>query len=569
GETDTGETQTRVVLELEPAEAVSNAVLLARQDAIAQAITRLQQIKDINAFCQAAVEEIQALTGYDRVMMYQFDEAEAGAVIAEVKQPEQVSYLGLHYPATDIPAIVRAFYRAGMIRLVPNLNALPAKIVTALSQREAGETGHTEVIHPIDLSQAILRSVDLCCVESHNNMGAAGFLVLSLVKEDRLWGLISCHHQSVKPLPYSLRSGCEILSRFISSQLASKVNEDEIEYLTQLKALQSNFIASISNAEDFKQALIHPQPRLLELVNAEGAAVCLDQDLTLIGKTPSKEAVQALIDWATQDIESDLFQTDCLSSLYPEAIAYKSVASGVIILKISVLRRYFILWFRPEVLQTVSWAGDPKESLKITEDGRVMLCPRFSFVQWKETVEATAQPWKTAEIESAADLKASIVGIVLNKADELAQINSDLARSNRELDSFAYAASHDLKEPLRGITNFSNILLRRHSESLDPKGIERLETLVRLAQRMDALIDALLRFSRLGQTELNYQPIDLNVLVERVIDDLQAGREGQTNTPQIEVVRSLPTISCDPILLREVFTNLIGNALKYTDNAEP
>lgn len=541
----------------EPANTDETANTIERsQNHLSQTISTLRAIRDINKFLAAAAVEIRRMTAYDRVMVYQFDDKAAGEVIAEAKNPNQDAYLGLHYPATDIPALVRSFYLAGMTRFIPDLSAEPV-----------GIDGPSAPL--LNLSAVALRGVDPCCVEYHLNMNVAAFLVISIVKDGQLWGLISCHHNTPKYLPYQTRVSCEILSQFIAAELSNKVNEEEIAYLNQLKAIQADFITSIAAAEDFKEALIHPEPRLLDLVTATGAAVCLDQDITLIGKTPELEAVRTLIDWSLQETEDDIFYTDRLPTQHSASAAYATVASGVLILTISKLRRYLIVWFRPEILQTVSWAGDPSDSIQITEDNTVLLCPRSSFGLWKETVRGTSLPWKPAEIESAAQLKSTIVGIVLNKADELAQINLDLSRSNRELDSFAYAASHDLKEPLRGITNFANILLRRHSEALDEKGVMRIETLVRLAQRMDTLIDALLRFSRLGQADLSRQPTDMNALVHTVIDDLMIGRDALATASVVKVVRPLPTVVCDPTLMREVFTNLIGNALKYSDRSEP
>ncbi|MEO0455059.1 MAG: ATP-binding protein [Cyanobacteria bacterium P01_A01_bin.114] len=554
----------QIVLELEPADERTGAELLSIQNTVAQGATRLRKIKDMTAFLQGAVEALQTLSGYERVMIYQFDAKQAGSVVAEVKPADEPSYLGLHYPATDIPALVRQLYQTGIQRFIPDLSAPQVGLIAA---------EHPLTKTPLDLSQSILRGVDACCIEYHQNMNVAAFWVVALVKDNQLWGLMTGHHQTAKPLAYPVRSACELLGQLVAAELGSKVNEDEVRYLTKLKAIQSDFVASIAAAEDFKQALIHPEPRLLDLVNAKGAAVCLDQDVTLVGKTPSLEQVQSLIDWALTTVHDGLFHTDCLSKQYPAALAFKTVASGVVILKISPLRRYLIFWFRPEVLQTVNWAGDPQSSVSKTDSGRVVFSPRTSFEQWQETVVATALPWQAAELENAEDLKSAIVGIVLNKADELAQINLDLERSNRELDSFAYAASHDLKEPLRGITNFANILIRRHGSDLDETGINRLKTLVRLAQRMDALIDALLRFSRLGQTELNQQPTDLELLLQAVIEVLTVSHldgTGETDgTPQIKIPRRLPTVTCDSMLISEVFSNLISNALKYTDKPCP
>lgn len=547
------------ILELEPSSSQTAVELTLLQNRVQQATDRLRAIDDIHDFLQAAVVEIQALTKYDRVMVYQFDNTHAGSVVAEVKPPETVSYLGLHYPATDIPTTVRQLYQQNIVRSIPDLTAPLAELVAM----EAAALDS-----PLDLSQAVLRGVDPCCLEFHQNMGVTGLLVIALVRNNQLWGLISCHHPTAQFLPYTIRSACEVLGQLVAAELASKVNRDELNYLQRLQAIQTDFVNSIAQANDFQQALIHPEPRLLDVVNAQGAAICLDHDITLIGNTPALEDVQNLIIWAMETCSDSLFYSHCLVEHYPHGDDIQDTASGLIVLKISQLRRYLILWFRPEVLQTVHWAGNPQESFHTTESGDVLLCPRTSFEAWKETVQATALPWQRAELDNAIALKNAIVGIVLNKADELAQINQQLERSNRELESFAYAASHDLKEPLRGITNFSNLLLRRYGDTLDATGVKRLTTLVNLAERMDQLIDALLKFSRLGQTELTYQPTDLNVLLSKVIEVLQTGRD-EKNILDIKIPRALPTVRADPTLLTEVFSNLLSNALKYTDRDVP
>ena len=556
-----------IILELEPAHKLSVAELTSIQDSVTQAIAHIRSIRDITNFLQAAVEELQALTGYDRVMIYQFDAQQAGSVVAETQTTDGISYLGLHYPSTDIPKQIRKFYQQGMVRLVPNLSTSSVPLIDQ-GDLDLDSTENPLSAEPTDLSRSILRAVDSCCVDYHRSMDVSAFLVIALVNHDSLWGLIACHHSSPKPLPYPIRSACETLGQMIAAEVTTKIHEDSLTYLNSLKTLQSDFVQSISEAKDFKQALIHPQPRLLDLVNAKGAAVCLDQDLTLVGDTPNQDAVDELIKWSlTGDTHNSLFHTDCLSTHYPAANQFKDQGSGVLILTISKLRRYLIIWFRPEVIQTVTWAGDPATAIQTIHDvdGGVTLGPRASFEQWKETVEATSLPWKEAELENALDLKNAIVGIVLNKADELAQINLELARSNRELDSFAYAASHDLKEPLRGITNFSNIIVRRYATQLDETGVRRLKTLVQLAQRMDMLIDALLEFSRLGQTELNQQPTDLDPLLQKVIDDMTKGWSEKHLSPDINIPQPLPTVCCDPVLISNVFRNLISNAVKYTD----
>lgn len=549
-------TEEAVILELEPTDSKSELSFLSFYALASEAIAKMQSTSNLIEFLHLAAQEVQKITGFDRVMIYQFDSQGAGSVIAEVKREDLSPYLGLRYPATDIPSPARELYTRSFLRFIPDVTTQPVKLVPA-----ENPTTHQH----LDLSYSVLRSFDSCCAEYHQNMGVAALMVLSLIQEQQLWGLISCHHQTPKYIPYEVQKMCELLGQIISSELAHKISHSEWDYKVKLKSLQSEFLESISQADNFIDALIKPEIRLLDLVSASGAAVCLDNEITLVGITPDIAQVHALIEWA--DNQSDnLFATDSLPKLYPEATAFKNTASGLLLLRISKVRRYCILWFRPEVIQTVHWAGNPNAAM-IEVDGNITLSPRKSFEQWQQTVRLTSLPWIPCELDSAIALKNAIVGIVLSKADELAKINQELERSNRELASFAYAASHDLKEPLRGIYNFSTVLLEDYVQVLDDYGIECLQTVLNLSVRMETLINALLRLSQLGQAQLRKQPTDLNELLDQVIDVFRASRQ-DCELVDIRIPRPLPTIQCDKVLVNEVFSNLIGNAFKYNDKPD-
>ncbi|MEH1917554.1 ATP-binding protein [Nostoc sp.] len=551
-------TEEAVILELEPTDSESEVSFLSFHALAGEAIAKMQSTSNLVEFLHSVAEEVQKIIGFDRVMVYQFDESEAGSVVAEVKREDLSPYLGLHYPATDIPAQARELYTRCFLRFIPDLTAESIKLVPT-----ENPTTHQH----FDLSYCLLRSFDRCCTEYHQNMGVKALLVISLIQEQKLWGLISCHHQTPKYISYEVLKMCEFLGQIASSELAHKISYSEWDYKVKLKSLQSEFLESISQADNFIDALIKPEIRLLDLVSASGAAVCLDNEINLVGATPNIHEVQALIEWADTQVSDNLFSTDSLPKLYQEALIFKDTASGLLLLRISKVRRYYILWFRPEVIQTVHWAGNPQESIQAQADGSYTLSPRKSFEQWQETVRLTSLPWKPCELDSAIALRNAIVGIVLSKADELAKINLELERSNQELASFAYAASHDLKEPLRGIYNFSTVLLEDYSQVLDDEGIECLQTVVSLSVRMETLINALLRLSQLGQAQLRLQATDLNELLNQVIDVFRASRQ-DSGLVDIRIPRPLPTVLCDRVLVNEVFSNLLGNAFKYNDKAE-
>ncbi|QLE57940.1 ATP-binding protein [Nostoc sp. TCL26-01] len=551
-------TEDGVILELEPTDSLSELSFFNFHSLVSTAIAKMQSTSNLSEFLHLLAQEVQNITGFDRVMIYQFDSQGAGAVVAEVKREDLSSYLGLHYPATDIPQVARDLYTRCLIRSIPDLNAQPVKLLPE----------NNPVTHqPLDLSWCVLRSFDPCCVEYHQNMGVSALLVISLIQEQKLWGLIACHHQTPKQIPYEVQQMCEFLGQIVSLELAHKISHSEWDYKVKLKSLQSEFLASISQADNFIDALIKPEIRLLDLVSASGAAICLDDEITLVGTTPNIEQVQAIIAWADTQVRDNLFATDSLPKLYPEGLIFKDTASGLLLLRISQVKRYYILWFRPEVMQTVNWAGNPQESLRVAADGSVTLCPRHSFALWQETVKLTSLPWKQCELDSAIALHQAIVGIVLSKADELTKINQELERSNQELASFAYAASHDLKEPLRGIYNFSSVLLEDYAQILDNEGVEYLQTVVSLSVRMETLINALLRLSQLGQAQLRRKTTDINELVNQVIDVLRASRQ-DSQLIDIRIPQPLPTIECDSVLVNEVFSNLMSNALKYNDKTE-
>lgn len=546
--------QTTIILELEPTLSKTEMSFLNFRSLIGDLIPQIQQTSKLSDFLRLVVNQVKNLTGFDRVMIFRFDTSGAGSVIAEAKQEELEPYLGLHYPETDIPSPARKLYTRGLLRYIPNLNAHKSSLIPRNNPHTA---------QPLDLSDAILRSCDDCCVQYHQNMGVAGLLVISLIHDQKLWGLISCHHSTPKYLTSEVRTACGFLGQIVSLELGNQIIAEELDYKNNLKLMQSQFITSISSTDNIIDALIQPKPCLLDLVNAGGCAICLDNEITLVGATPNLEEVRKLIEWSQNTINDDLYAIDSLPKTYPEAEAFKDLASGLLVLRISRIRRFYILWFRPEVIQTVNWAGAPNPLYQVADDGSFKLSPRKSFEVWKGIVRLTSRPWLECELDSAIDLRNALVGIVLNKTDELAKINLELQRSNQELDSFAYAASHDLKEPLRGIHNYTNILIEDYAHLLDAEGLEYLYTLVSLTQRMDMLIDVLLRLSQLGQTELKKQFVDLNDLLSMVINMFRASRQGENF--DIRIPRLLPVIECDPILVNELFSNLISNAFKYNE----
>jgi light-regulated signal transduction histidine kinase (bacteriophytochrome) len=545
-----------VLLELEPKVATPTPDFFDFYHQVKGPIARLQKASTVQAMCQAAVKEIRRLTGFERVMVYQFDGDGTGVVIAEDTNLE-TPYLNLHYPASDIPQQARHLYTLNWLRLIPDAQYQPVGLVP----EQNPVTGQ-----PLDLSLSVLRSVSPIHLEYLENMGVTASMSISLLQNQKLWGLIACHHTSPKYIPYSVRTICEFIGQVMSAELVNKATHADIDHKQQLKGLQTQFVEALSQADNFFEGMVGLKPQLLDLVEATGAAICHGDEVVEVGVTPSQADIRALLDWLKPHLQQGLFATRSLTQHYPPAQAFQTVASGVLAMEISRLHHSYVLWFRPEVIQMVNWGGNPHKPVEVTADGDVRMSPRKSFDLWQEAVSGCALPWQSYELEAVAELRNLIVGIVLRQAEAVSSMNFELRRSNEDLDSFAYIASHDLKEPLRGIHNYANFLMEDYADILNDEGVAKLETLVRLTQRMEDLISSLLHFSRLGRAELNRQPVNLNEVVEQAIATLTMAH------PELgvdfRIPQPLPRVECDRSQVSELFVNLISNAIKYNDKAE-
>jgi two-component system, chemotaxis family, sensor kinase Cph1 len=325
-------------------------------------------------------------------------------------------------------------------------------------------------------------------------------------------------------------------------------------------------VHTITNCKTLGDGLNQNPRDLMDLVGASGVVFCENSKIAAFGDTPPESATADLVAWVDRHIGEDaIYSTNTLGSDYPQFSPYKDIASGLLALRISRAQQTYLLWFRPEVIQTIDWGGEPIKPMGVDADGSQRITPRKSFELWKETVQLKSLPWKNYEIDAVLELRSQIIGIVLQKADELALLNAELERSNIELDAFAYVASHDLKEPLRGIHNYSTFLIEDYGDRLGDDGTHKLATLMRLTQRMEDLIDSLLHYSRCGRAELLFQPVDLGEVVEGAIDVIKISRPVPAD---FRIPRLLPIVQCDRTQITELFTNLISNAIEYNDRTQ-
>lgn len=407
---------TNWLLELEVALAVSERIAAHRP--IPHQLYRMPGSEsEWRIYCQYLADSLRATTDFERVMIYRFLDDESGEVITESLEPGLSPYLGLRYPASDIPRIARELYLANAHRQIPDRHAEPVAI---LSQASADQP-------PLDLTLSDLRAVSPVHLEYLKNMGVTASLSFSLVVTERLWGLIACHHREPRHLPLPLRQRCEAMCQAFRLAIAGfqgtrrllEMSESEEDIARLHEALRQ---ADAAESENILEQTDQLGDILLKLVNASGAALVDGEALIRFGQAPEPDAIRAQVDWLIAACSDTVFTTDHLPDLFPPAREDLERASGLLAVRVrhySETGERIFLWWRPEQPQTVTWAGDPRKSAlgdHLSDQQQPMLSPRASFEQWVETTTGCSAPWTNADLLRARKFR----GLLLR------DINADL-----------------------------------------------------------------------------------------------------------------------------------------------
>lgn len=513
-------------------------------------IDRIQPASDVREVGQIVAQQVRAMTGFNRTLIYRFDPDWNGTVIAEDGDGTLPSYLDLRFPAADIPAQARALYQQNRLRLIPDADYAPVPIEPPVSPVD-GEK--------LNLASVSLRSVSPVHLRYMRNMATQASMSISLVTDGRLWGLISCHHQTPRHISPRIRSACDFLGQLVAQQISARERMAEIGQRIALKRVESELLVKVARTESFQTGLTANPLLWLSLTDATGAAVVMAGEVRVTGITPSDEHILELAAWLQTGPNRQVFATNSLAAQWPPAERFAATASGVLAVSISQLHPSYIMWFRQEIVHTVTWAGDPRKPADPTS-----LSPRSSFEQWKELVRCKAQPWRPSEVETANDFRTSIIDFVLRRAEERAEMTEKLQLSNKELEAFSYSVSHDLRAPFRHIVGYAE-LLRDRETRLDETSRRYLDTIRDAALSAGRLVDDLLAFSQLNRTSLIMGRVDMNKLAAEARASVMLGIRDRRIDWHIA---SLPEGWGDATMLRQVLLNLLSNAVKYTSQRE-
>jgi light-regulated signal transduction histidine kinase (bacteriophytochrome) len=397
-----------LVLEFEPISDDSQGDSLGLVQSMVRSVQRADSVEE---FCAELAEVVRDASKFDRVMVYRFDPDGSGAVDAEARDPALSPFRGLHYPASDIPKQARELYLRNWIRLIPDTRYQPAPILPPIDPRLG---------RPLDLSQSVLRSVSPIHLEYLGNMGVVATMTLSLVLDGKLWGLIACHSTKPHFVSHRLRVALELFSQMASFLLETEITAEELRLRKRVKGAYDDLLAQLSDDDELTHSFDRLRPNLLEIIDADGVGLWIDGRYLSLGRAPKTAELAGLVDWLNDTAPDGVFQTNSLPLQYPPARDFADVASGILALSVSTTPRDYVIWFRPQIIESVTWAGTPDKPIGSEQDG-MRLSPRKSFAAWCQERRFQSRPWDGVAVQTAQALRISLLEIVLRRVDQLAR----------------------------------------------------------------------------------------------------------------------------------------------------
>jgi PAS domain S-box-containing protein len=387
-----------LVIELEPA---GPPVDLSRH--VENAVQAILSAASLQTLCDDAARIFQDLTGYDRVMVYRFDDEGHGEVFSEQRKAHLEAYLGNRYPASDIPQMARRLYERNRVRLLVDVAYTPSPLVPRLSPISGRD---------LDMSLCFLRSHSPIHVQYLKNMGVCATLVVSLMVGGRLWGLIACHHYVPRYVHFEIRAVCELLAEALGTRITALESFIQAQSELTVRHIEQRLIEAISRDGDWRSALLDGPQSLLQPMGATGAALFYDGQAFSTGEVPGTLEIRAIAAWLDEKLPAPVIATASLGLDNPEFAPITGVASGLVATPLSGGRGDYLLWFRPERIRTVTWGGDPFKPFIIGNDPSE-LSPRRSFAQWHQMVEGTCDPWTPSDLTVARLIGESVSDVAL------------------------------------------------------------------------------------------------------------------------------------------------------------
>ncbi|MDC0737839.1 HWE histidine kinase domain-containing protein [Cognatishimia sp. SS12] len=491
-------------------------------------IARVQRHDTLDALAHEAARGLRNLSGFDRVMVYKFEEDGSGHVIAEARKPDVEPFLGLRYPASDIPKQARELYKRSLLRIIPDVDA-PVHPV----RPERDPMGA-----PLDMSLAVTRAVSPIHLEYLGNMGVAASMSVSILRNGELWGLLACHHYAPHYISYEKRTSVELFAQLFNYELAQLEMQDELGDVERARGMHDRLLPQFSSGRGLVDVFKDLCREMSGAVAFDGAVIYSDGDYRHTGTVPTLAEMDALARFLNACPPGQIYTTDQLGAFYDGAGAIADRVAGLLAIPISRKPRDYLVLFRREVVKSVVWAGNPTKPVETNENGR-RLTPRKSFQAWKEMARGQSQPWHPRELRIAEALRTTLIEAVLKQADET---NAERKRAQDQQELLIAELNHRVR-------NILNLIRGLVSQGRETEGsVEKFGAV--LDERIHALARA---HDQLNQSEWDWSP--LAGLIAAETDAFLAGKASRVRVTGSAVELSPDAFTCLALVVHELVTN--------------
>ncbi|HVU43683.1 MAG TPA: HWE histidine kinase domain-containing protein [Xanthobacteraceae bacterium] len=489
---------------------------------------RVRKTASVQELAQESARQMKVLTGFDRVMVYRFHPDDSGEVVAEVASGGLEPFLGLHYPASDIPRQARILYQRNWVRIIADVNAKPALLNSAPS--------HSAAL--LDLSMSVLRSVSPIHIEYLQNMGVAASMSVSILRDGALWGLFACHHYSPRHISFERRTAAELFGQMFSWILENREREADITYESHAHQIQERLMEVAASHAHSSGAIADFTADYRKMIACDGIAVWSDGHMTLSGQTPSEAEVMDLIAFINRTTPGRICASAEIAKVYAAGASFRDGTAGFLAIPISRTPRDCLIFFRREIVRSVKWAGDPNKAYTSGPLGP-QLTPRKSFERWQEIVRGQSAPWSAADLRIAEGLRITLLEVILQLAD-LAARERRAAQERQEL------MIAELNHRVRNILSLVRGLVTQSKNSAT--------SLEDFASVLGGRIQALAR-AHDQITSLSWAPVALRSLGESEAGAYLGSRAGRVHMGGPDVALDPKAFATLALVVHEMMTN--------------
>ncbi|WOI53904.1 HWE histidine kinase domain-containing protein [Parvularcula sp. LCG005] len=491
-------------------------------------IDRIRRFETVEEMCDGAARQIRALLGFDRVMTYRFDQDGSGEVIAEARRSGVDSFLGLHYPATDIPKQARELYKRNLVRLITNVDG---KVFPIVPEKRSDGTD-------LDLSLSMTRAVSPIHLEYLRNMGVKASMSISILRRGELWGLFACHHYAPHMVTFERRTTAELFAEMFSFVLEDhERNVVEIE-TRRIQSIHDRLMGGLANGDTISENFDQIAASLQSAIPCDGVVGWVNGVFRQTGSTPNEEEFLALVRHLNTSANSRIYTTDNIAELHPPASAYAPRASGLLSLPVSRKPRDYLVLFRKEADRKKKWAGNPEKPVTMGPNG-ARLTPRKSFEAWQESVREHSVAWTDRDKRTAEMLRVTLLEVVLRLTDA----------ANRERDRAAQQQELLIAELNHRVRNILNLIRGVVSQS---KG--SVTSVDGLADLIGGRIQALAR-AHDQITEQNWNSSSLKMLIRTEVDAYLEKKADRVSIEGRDVLIQPSAFTTLSLVIHELTTN--------------